>query len=248
MGTLGGVYSSDAWRLDCPSLSPLWRRSAAVFRLAVTAPENPSDVVTFKGDRNADGLPREGYARKKGNPPGQAALWAAVETEDLSVDVWGQYPKRFMAWAIRQLHCDPSEVLHMCSGALKAGTGRARVDIRRVTAPDVVADARKLPFPDDTFRAVLIDPPYSVEYARNLYGTEYPRPSHLLSEASRVAQPCGRIGIVHFLVPMPPKGCRLQGVRGITTGCGYRIRAFSIFEKDQESLFNAAPEPSAEEE
>ena len=61
--------------------------------------QQESEIVTFKGDRNVNGLPREGYARKKGNPPGPAALWAAHETKDLSIDVWGQYPKRFLPWA-----------------------------------------------------------------------------------------------------------------------------------------------------
>ncbi len=99
-----------------------------------------------------------------------------------------------------------------------------------------MADGRALPFPDAEFAAVLIDPPYTVEYAWDLYGTDYPRPSHLLAEASRVVRPCGRIGILHFLVPMPPPACRLDLVRGVTTGCGYRIRAFTVFQREQEGL------------
>jgi hypothetical protein len=27
------------------------------------------------------------------------------------------------------------------------------------------------------------------------------------------------------------------GIHGVTTGCGYRIRAFSIFEREQDGLF-----------
>jgi len=117
------------------------------------------------------------------------------------------------------------------------------VDIRAAAVPDVVADGRTLPFRDRVFDAVMIDPPYTTEYAADLYGTEYPRPSHLLSEAARVVKPCGRVGILHFLVPMPPPGCRLVDVRGVTTGCGYRIRAFTVFERGQDELFAPPTEP-----
>jgi len=84
----------------------------------------------------------------------------------------------------------------------------------------------------------MIDPPYSVEYAETLYGTEYPRPSHLLSEATRICQPGGRIGFLHFLVPRPPGGTRFISCHGITTGLGYRIRAFTIYQRDQQKLFS----------
>lgn len=38
------------------------------------------------------------------------------------------------------------------------------------------------------------------------------------------------------LVPYPPPGCRFVEVKAISTGCGYSLRAMSIFEKDQASL------------
>jgi hypothetical protein len=128
--------------------------------------------------------------------------------------------------------------LHVCSGGLAAGTPGVRVDIRPATSPDVVADGRALPFADETFAAVLIDPPYTVEYARDLYGTDYPRPSHLLREAARVVRPLGRIGFVHFLVPNPPAGCDLIDVHGITQGCGFRIRALTVYQRRQRGLFD----------
>ena len=204
-----------------------------------------AEVVSFETDRNTDGLPREGYARARGNPPGPAALWGNCETTDMALEVWGQYPRNFLPWATRLLRCAPRDVLHLCSGALPPGTGRARVDIRRGTNPDIVADARRLPFTDGIFAGVMMDPPFSVEYARDLYQTEYPRPSHLLAEACRVLKPCGRIGFLHFLVPQPPKGCHIELVRGITTGCGYRIQAFTVFQKSQDSLFDLHPAEEA---
>ncbi len=197
----------------------------------------PSDIVSFAPDnrRPESGLPRRMRARARGAAPSQPALWAAAETR-VGEGVWGQYPKGFVTWAAELLRCAPDQILHLCSGSLAAGQGRARVDLRPEAAPDVVADARRLPFADDTFAGVMIDPPYSVEYAKGLYGIEYPRPKHLLSEAARVVRPCGRIGMLHFLVPSPPPRCRIETIRGVTTGCGFRIRAFTVFEREQDGL------------
>jgi SAM-dependent methyltransferase len=111
------------------------------------------------------------------------------------------------------------------------------VDIRKEAAPDILADGRSLPFADGTVAAVLIDPPYTQQYARDLYGIEYPRPLHLLQEAARVVKPCGRIGFVHYIVPMPPDGCKLIKVFGLSTSPGLSIRAVTIWEKEQLGLF-----------
>lgn len=198
------------------------------------------EVLHTPNDKGIGGLPRE-LNRRRGIAPKAPALWAALDTfvdQDgiESRGVLGGYPKGFVPWASRLLNSRPGDVLHLCSGGLPPGVGRVRVDIRPSQRPDVVADCRKLPFRDSTFRAVMIDPPYSVEYSRDLYGVEYPRPSHLLAEASRVVEPSGRIGILHYLVMPAPPGCDFHGVRGVTTGLGYRIRAFTIYQKHQAGL------------
>jgi hypothetical protein len=66
-----------------------------------------------------------------------------------------------------------------------------------------------------------------------------PRPSWLLREAARVVMPCGRIGMLHVAVPFAPPGCRLVTVYGVSTGVGFRIRAFTIYERAQAGLFGA---------
>jgi len=196
------------------------------------------------------GFPGEGYARGKrdagapGTPitAGRAALWNATEVADFAPSpVWGAYPKGFVGYALKTLQCRPSEVLHVCSGMLTRGEvlGGLRVDIRAAAQPDARADGRALPFRDDTFSGVLIDPPYSTEYARELYDTDYPRPSHLLAEAARVVRPGGRVGFLHFLVPMVGKSkLRFERCQGVTQGCGYRIRAFTLFVKRGADLFD----------
>lgn len=206
------------------------------------------EVVSTPLDNRAggSGIPlhgRQAFARgdRKGRQeslfPGRAAIWAVNEMCPVDVPIWGKYPKGFLEWVAPQLRATPCEILHLCSGGLEPSDGGIRVDLRLEVRPDVVADVRKLPFPSDHFHAVLIDPPYSVEYAEGLYGTEYPRPSHLLAEAVRVAHPGSRIGIVHFLIPYPPKGAKYLGCAAITAGCGYRVRALTIFEKVKSTLF-----------
>jgi hypothetical protein len=147
----------------------------------------------------------------------------------------GGYPRRFVKKAYEILGVtDPSRVLHLCSGSMKTGV---RVDIRRETNPDVVCDCRKTPFPDESFDWIMADPPYTEEYAENLYGTgnHYPKPEQILREASRLLRAGGRVGILHFQVPLVRRPLRLIGVKGTTTGCGYAIRAWSVLEKEDGS-------------
>lgn len=83
---------------------------------------------------------------------------------------------------------------------------------------------------------MLLDPPYTEHYAKELYGVDYPRPSHLLREAARVVRPGGRIGFVHYITPIPPPGCHVEKVFGLSTGFGYPMRAVTIFERAQADL------------
>lgn len=152
--------------------------------------------------------------------------------------VFGRYPNGFLSHVLRlRLLGDirRDEVLHVCSGTLGPDE-KLTVDLRREARPMVVADGAALPFRDESLAAVMIDPPYSDAYARSLYGTENPRPSWLLREAARVTRGGGRLAILHVAVPFAPRGCKLIGVYGVTTGIGFRIRAFTIFEKAQRGL------------
>lgn len=168
--------------------------------------------------------------------PAVSMLFEDLGDIDFPAGVLGMYPATFIPRILPWLRCERHEVLHVCSGGLPPGEG-IRVDIRPEAKPDILADGRALPLPDGSQAAVLLDPPYTEHYARDLYGTEYPRPAHLLAEASRVVRPNGRIGFVHYIVPHAPPGCRFLKAFGLSMGFGYPMRAVTIFEREQASLF-----------
>jgi hypothetical protein len=199
-----------------------------------------------RGGNPSTGLPRTRVPGSNGSwpargtapkPPAIAALYPVIEPDpgEMPEKVFGQYPRSLIRKVLPWLCCERREILHVCSGSLPPGEG-IRVDIRPEARPDVLADGRCLPFADGSIVAVLIDPPYTRQYARDLYDVDYPRPSHLLAEAARVVRPCGRIGFVHYLVPIPPPGCRHVKTLGLSTGAGFHMRAVTIFECDQDAL------------
>lgn len=182
-------------------------------------------------DKVTNGLPRES---RRGDAPRGPAIWDAKDAV-----TFGQFPKGFLRFFSKCIGVERQELAHFCSGAVPAGEGRVRLDVRGAVSPTVIGDATKAPFADETFRGILIDPPYWARYSRDLYNLRrYPRPSQLLREASRLVVPGGIVGILHFHVPRPRGRLELERVIGITTGCGYRIRALTIFRKRQEDLFD----------
>jgi hypothetical protein len=153
--------------------------------------------------------------------------------------VFGRYPKGWLEHVVR-LQClgdvRRDDILHVCAGTL-GPIEKWTVDLRAAAQPRLRADGRALPFRDGCFKAVMLDPPYTDAYARNLYGTDNPRPSWLLKEAARVVAPGGRIGMLHVAVPFAPPDCFLVTVEAVTIGVGFRVRAFTVYEKEQAGLF-----------
>lgn len=186
----------------------------------------PANVVGEEPRRPAIGMLFDDLGDPNDDPPG----------------VLGMYPANFISRILPWLQCERREILHVCSGGLPPGEG-IRVDIRENAKPDIVADGRALPFADSSQAAVLIDPPYTEHYAKDLYGTDYPRPAHLLAEAARVVRPNGRIGFVHYIVPNAPAACRFMRAFGLSMGFGYPMRALTIFEKESPRLRGIHPLP-----
>lgn len=168
-------------------------------------------------------------------PPAIGMLFADLGERELPTAVFGQYPASLIPKLLPWLDCERHQILHVCSGSLPPGEG-IRVDIRADARPDFIADGRKLPFHDGEYMAVMLDPPYTPQYAQDLYGIEYPLPAHLLAEAARVVRPCGVIAFVHYLVPMPPPNCDFVKTFGLSTGFGFPMRAVTLFRRRQAGL------------
>jgi len=175
------------------------------------------------------------WKRKTGHP----AFWNVVECVEMGVfKDGGGYPKGFLRWASRTLGCGGREgqVLHVCSGSVRSGV---TVDIRAEVGPQVVADGLHLPFRDGSFRWVMSDPPYSQGWARELYGTNEPALKQLCNELSRVLAPGGKVGVLHHKVAQFPSGVgmKFERVYGITTGPGFRVRAWTVGRKEPAGLW-----------
>lgn len=199
-----------------------------------------------RGKTSPERLARLVEKQARGQITKYEAMELAEHGESDGFAVFGRYPRGFLAHVLQMRllgDVERDRILHVCSGTLSASE-KWTVDIRPEARPRVVASGSSLPFPDASFPAIMIDPPYSDQYARDLYRVENPRPSWLLKDAARVVMPQGRIGLLHVAVPFPPIGCRLINVYGVTTGVGYRIRAFTVFERKQTGMFGEEPIPS----
>jgi SAM-dependent methyltransferase len=175
--------------------------------------------------------------------PAICFLYEDLADPRVPVPVFGMYPVALIPKILPWLKCARREVLHVCSGGLPPGEG-IRVDVRPEACPDILADGRHLPLADGSAAAVMLDPPYTEQYARDLYGTDYPVPAHLLAEAARVVRDGGRIVFVHYFTPNPPPGCRWVKSFGLSTGFGFPMRAVTIYEREQRHLFPAERDPA----
>lgn len=99
------------------------------------------------------------------------------------------WPKDVEAWIEERLI---GHTLHVCCG--KSKLGHVRVDLYEQDV-DVVADAARLPFADQSFDTVLIDPPYNGKFQWN---------HDMLNELHRLARQ--RIIFQHWFSPVDKNG------------------------------------------
>lgn len=118
----------------------------------------------------------------------------------------GCYPKFFEKHLSRLLETD--NYIHFFGG--KAETG-VRVDINTDVNPDILGDVENLEgVEDNTYEGGMADPPYTVEFAKNLYHCKYPKWGLWTKELVRVVKPGGLIGIMqNYIVPRLP-GCEYE--------------------------------------
>lgn len=147
----------------------------------------------------------------------------------------GGFPERARALLGVQLS-DP--VLHVCGGRARLyryaggfGPNDKTLDLDPSVEPDYLQDARE-PYPSG-FRAIIADPPYSEADAANYApgARAYPPPNLIVRLAFAALPVGGRVGILHYIVPQPPKPSRFVASIGIMCGFNNRIRVFSVFER-----------------
>lgn len=177
------------------------------------------------------------------------------------VKYYGSYPCGFLQRARDLLGVHPLDpVLHVCSGLVRDygkpengvkpgvsvpgfGINDRTLDIDPETQPDFLHDARE-PWPlrcscefvdceQKHWPAILIDPPYSeADAAQYRCGADVlPSTGLLLKHAFEAVRPGGRVGMLHYLFPRPPKEARLVAKISVNHGYGNRDRCYSVFER-----------------
>jgi hypothetical protein len=175
------------------------------------------------------------------------------------VKYWGAYPGGFLSRARELLGVSIyTPLLHVCSGRVTDypfrgfGPHDVTVDLDPALEPDYIMDVRSdLPPPPEghnAWPAILMDPPYTEEDAKEYAHGEgaLPNPNKLLRLGLERVAPGGRVGMLHYIVPRPPKTLKVSlnveggevvetPVRfvacvGVFVGFANRIRAYSVYE------------------
>lgn len=163
------------------------------------------------------------------------------------VKYYGAYPNGFLERALPMVGAGGSyDVLHLCGGRAKDYPNKRLVaraftaDSDPDTKPDFLLDlndadqaehwiSQRGPWP-----AILIDPPYTVDdHAKYATGDRValPTANALLRLALRIVRPGGKVGVLHYVWPQPPKNARSIACIGVIVGFNNRMRCFSVFER-----------------
>lgn len=116
-------------------------------------------------------------------------------------DYKGCYPMWFEKHLPRLLETD--NYVHFFAG--KAETG-FRIDRLAELNPNLVGNVESLPeLQSNSFDGGMADPPYTPEFARDLYNCDYPKWGKWTKELVRLVKPNGLIGIMNnYPVPRLP--------------------------------------------
>lgn len=167
------------------------------------------------------------------------------------VKYYGAYPAGFLERArvlLPVLRHEP--VLHVCGGHAKEYPNwevlcpnDVTCDLDPATAPDLVWDVQQRGIPGPgrfdgsglvQWRGILADPPYTRDDAAKyaVGAAALPEPGHIVRDAMDVLALGGRVGLLHYVVPRPPKvGVKFVAKIDVWCGFGNRVRSFSVFEK-----------------
>uniref|UniRef100_A0A6H1ZRB6 Methyltransferase n=2 Tax=viral metagenome TaxID=1070528 RepID=A0A6H1ZRB6_9ZZZZ len=140
----------------------------------------------------------------------------------------GGFPLHFEKKLLSLLRIAPGEVCQPFAGMCEYGL---RIDVRREVKPDIIADAHHLPVKDNIFQLTLLDPPYSDDYSKELFGTGKVHPSQYNKEAVRITKPGGFVVLYHYYLPERIKDTKWYAIIALITRQYHRARIVSIFRK-----------------
>lgn len=155
----------------------------------------------------------------------------------------GAFPLFFEENLVRLLGY-PERILHPFGGRAELGT---RVDLNPELEPDYLADAHALPFKDETFDMVVLDPPYSDGEALELYGvTTKLRPATYTREAVRVLREGGWLVVYTDCEPARPARCNHALRIVVVLRPHHRARIAGVFQKRKPGMPFYGTEPGEE--
>lgn len=167
------------------------------------------------------------------------------------VKYYGAYPAGFLERARALLGVTMQDpVLHVCAGRVdkypfRGGFGKNdyRLDADPAMQADFIVDvndATRFPRNPESLKghwpAILMDPPYTQEDHEHYDAAgqvALPNPHALLALALQRVRPGGRVGMLHYILPRPPKIPETKFIACVTVvvGFGNRLRCYSVFER-----------------
>tara|TARA_R100000049_G_C1931048_1_gene75023 strand:- start:246 stop:1208 length:963 start_codon:yes stop_codon:yes gene_type:complete len=148
-------------------------------------------------------------------------------------DYHGCYPMGFEKWLPKILeiqHPTKENLLHVFAGKSVSGL---RVDQNPDVKPDLVADIQDLSaLEDESFECAMADPPYSKEFAKELYSCELAKWETWTREVVKKVKVNGLIGVMHNW-SMTPRlhNCEYAHVYVILTRMKQYVKTVSVFRK-----------------
>lgn len=149
-----------------------------------------------------------------------------------------RYPGRFLRHVEKAYpEMMGPETLVMFAGSSTFGV---TTDFREESGAAIVAPFDAIPRDDESFSAVLADPPYADHWQGEWHG-DLPKPKHILREAVRLVKPGGLIGILHIIVIPAYReyGVQRIALHPILVGPNNALRVFNVFRRGPAGLPNA---------
>jgi SAM-dependent methyltransferase len=151
----------------------------------------------------------------------------------------GSWPLHFgkkLKWELFGKQSNPL-ILNPFGGKSEVGL---RCDMNKDVNPDFFADAHNLPFKDDIFDAVFLDPPYNNKLSKSLFGTGKLKFRVFINEAVRVCKPGGFVVSYHYVMTPRPQGTSYFLRIFVGTRVWHKLRVACIFKKEGYNRINTS--------